>query len=350
MIRIEPVLPADFPAWDAYVLRHPKGLAYHLSAFGQVVARAYGFKTIWLAAKVGTSVCGVLALTHMTLPGRKGRLISAPYCDAAGVLADDPDVEALLLSEGLSLARGKGLSRLILRSRSPLAGIGPETTRHPGKVRMGLCLPGTEAAFMASLKAKTRSQARKPERDGLCFELGGIQLLSDFYAVFQENMRDLGSPVHSKTFFEEILKHYRNRAHIGLVRLPDQRPAAAGMILVHPRVVSIPWASSLRRFNHTNPNMMLYLGLLKFAVSKKVPEFDFGRSTPGEGTYRFKRQWGAAPAPLHWACFDSRQAKLIDTEDARPSHMRTAAEKIWAGLPIPLATAAGASIRKYISL
>jgi hypothetical protein len=27
---------------------------------------------------------------------------------------------------------------------------------------------------------------------------------------------------------------------------------------------------------------------------------DFGRSTPDEGTYRFKEQWGARPVRLHW--------------------------------------------------
>ena len=25
-----------------------------------------------------------------------------------------------------------------------------------------------------------------------------------------------------------------------------------------------------------------------------------GRSSPNEGTYRFKEQWGARPVPLHW--------------------------------------------------
>jgi hypothetical protein len=111
------------------------------------------------------------------------------------------------------------------------------------------------------------------------------------------------TPVHARAWIRQILHCFANRAVLFIVRMPDHTPAAGGILLCHPEMVSVPWASSLRRFNRRNPNMMLYWAFLKFPADNHYPMFDFGRSTPGEGTYSFKKQWGAAPSPLHWADF-----------------------------------------------
>jgi hypothetical protein len=238
---------------------------------------------------------------------------------------------------------------LEIRSVCPLPGLAPGDTRHPEKVRMVLPLPETVDALAASLPAKVRSQARKPGKDGLTFEIGGAGLVPDFYGIFRENMRDLGSPVHSVRFFQEIMAAFRGRAHIGLVRLPDGTPAAAGLILCHPRTISIPWASSLRRYNPVNPNMMLYWHLLQFAVRTGARRFDFGRSTPGEGTFRFKKQWGAGPSDLHWAAF-GRKGEVLPAVDNPQGRLRPAAETLISRMPLWLAGWAGSRLRRYISL
>ncbi len=62
---------------------------------------------------------------------------------------------------------------------------------------MLLRLPETSDELMAGFKAKLRSQVKKPIRDGLMSELGGLELLEDFYRIMAINMRDLGSPTHS---------------------------------------------------------------------------------------------------------------------------------------------------------
>jgi hypothetical protein len=40
--------------------------------------------------------------------------------------------------------------------------------------------------------------------------------------------------------------------------------------------------------------------MLEGAAARGCTTFDFGRSTPNEGTYKFKEQWGASPVPLYW--------------------------------------------------
>jgi hypothetical protein len=139
--------------------------------------------------------------------------------------------------------------------------------------------------------------------------------------------------------------------------MPDGEPAAGGVILCHSRTVSIPWASSLRRLNRWNPNMLLYWSFLEYASNEGYAYFDFGRSTPDEGTYKFKAQWGAKPEPLHWACYDSCPASGAvaslkpQPQTAAPQGKgREAAERVIQKTPLMLSRFLGSRLRRYISL
>ena len=56
--------------------------------------------------------------------------------------------------------------------------------------------------------AKLRNQIRKAVKSGLTATWSGIEGLADFYQVFATNMRDLGSPVHSRRFFAAIFEEF----------------------------------------------------------------------------------------------------------------------------------------------
>ena len=176
----------------------------------------------------------------------------------------------------------------------------------------------------------------------------------DFYFVFAKNMHELGSPVHSKAWLQSILRHYGEKAKCGVVFMPDQTPAAGGIILCNNQIVSIPWASSLRRYNRFNPNMALYWSFLKFAAENRYRFFDFGRSTPEEGTYKFKAQWGAQPQALHWEEWRVEKNKIQSVNlQANPDtsgRAREIAERAIRKMPESLAIFLGTRLRKYISL
>ena len=213
---------------------------------------------------------------------------------------------------------------------------------------MVLELPGDSGLLMAGLKAKLRSQVKKPVRDGLSVRIGGAELVNEFYRIFAVNMRDLGSPVHSKKWILAVIEHFDERARIGVVYTPEGLAAAAGVILLHPGTVSIPWASSLHRFNYLNPNMLLYWSFLSFAADGGFSRFDFGRSTPAEGTYRFKEQWGAEPFPLYW---EDRMHNHGENATGFVSGVgRKTAAAIWSRLPLSATNALGPIFRRHISL
>lgn len=346
--------------WDKYVLNHPNAVSYHLSAWKESIEKSYGFKSHYLLAKIKKknqkdTVKGIFPLFHHRLPFSKGNLISLPFCDCAGLLSDSEHVEAKLLKEAFHIANQKGIKIISIRSSHPSTQIDEDETINKNKVRMLLTLAGKSDSLMKSFKSKLRSQVKKSFRDGLLAKVGGHELLDSFYPLFAENMRDLGSPVHSRRLFEAVLESFGKRSRLVVVSLRDKTPAAGGIILCHPNQISVPWASSLRRFNRLNPNMLLYWTFLEFASDNGFPIFDFGRSTPGEGTYRFKRQWGATPSPLHWYRF--KHDKYSDTFTFRPSReqignskSRMITESVIQKLPVSMATMSGHFFRKYIPL
>jgi FemAB-related protein (PEP-CTERM system-associated) len=343
---------SDRHTWDTYVLAHPDGYAYHRCAWKDAVERAYGFDGIYLMAEEGGRLGGVLPLVDFKLPLFGRTLVSLPYCDVGGILADDDQIAAALQDHAVRLAHDLGARGLELRNGRK-QGTAPDSAVH--KVRMLLELPESSDALLAGLKAKLRSQVKKPLRDGLTATLGGAELGEEFYRVFCENMRDLGSPVHSFRWVQAILAAYGEQARVGMVRLADGTPAAAGIILLHGDKVSIPWASALRRYNRWNPNMLLYWTFLAFAADHDYCQFDFGRSTPEEGTYRFKEQWGARPQPLFWYDpttpeRDAGPSSRGGSRSGRSSSQRRLVANLWSQLPETGANWLGPRIRKYISL
>jgi FemAB-related protein (PEP-CTERM system-associated) len=347
---------SDKERWDRYVLEHPNSIAYQLFAWKDAVEAAYGFKGYYLIAEKFNKISGILPLINVHPPMMQGNLVSLPYCDAGGLLADSPEIEKCLILKARDLSLALNISKLTIRSVCEFAEINPKLTINKGKVRMILKLPRTSDLLLSSLKAKVRSQVNKPFRDGLIAQIGGKELIDEFYTIFSENMRDLGSPVHSKKWLKNIFKFYKNRAHAVLVKMPDNTPAAGGIILCNLNTVSVPWASSLRRFNRWNPNMCLYWTFLKFAADNGYKLFDFGRSTPDEGTFRFKKQWGAVPEHLHWADFKVKGISKFDLAQSSETIVsgkgksRMVAERVLKSSSLSLSKGIGMMARKYITL
>jgi len=215
------------------------------------------------------------------------------------------------------------------------------------KVNMGLALPGDSEKVWQGLKSSVRSQVRKAEKNGLTFKRAVPAAIDAFYKIFSRNMRDLGSPVHSKKWIQAILENYGNMAGMGLIFYRKMAIGGAVMLASNKRVC-IPWASSIREFNRLGTNMLLYWNLVKYASDSGFSVFDFGRSTYGEGTYRFKSQWGAQPAPIYWYTIQlDGKHRLTETPE---SPGRRLAGDLWKRLPAPIAAFLGPYIRKHISL
>ena len=330
---------ADASAWDAYVGSRPDRTGYHVWAWRRVFARAFGHQSIYLIAADGDRVTGVLPLVYIesALFGRS--LTSLPFLNYGGVLADSTEGAQALVDAAADVARARRCAHVELRHIGQRF---PDLPCRQHKVTMHLALL---QGMWERLDRKVRNQIRKAQKSGLIAESGGPELRADFYAVFARNMRDLGTPVYSPKVFDEVLRTFPSSTRLHVVRL-DGKPVAAGLTFAHDGTVEVPWASSVRDYNALCPNHLLYWDIMEAAVTAGCHTMDFGRSTPGEGTFKFKEQWGATPIPLHWEYRLSEGASLPNLNPANPKYRLVI--EAWKRLPLPIASSLGPHIVRSI--
>jgi len=329
----------DAAAWDAFVAGSPGATGYHEWAWRQVFAQAFGHEPIYLIARRGGAVAGVLPLVYIKSFVFGRSLTSLPFLNYGGVVADSTEAAGALLDAAAAAARDRGCSHIELRHVERRF---PELPHKQHKVAMKLSL---ERDMWDRLDGKVRNQIRKARKSELTSEAGGVELLQDFYRVFARNMRDLGTPVYSRRFFEEVLRAFPDRTRIHLVRLQGNA-VAAGITYRTGASIETPWASSIRDFNPLCPNHLLYWSIIEQAVAEECEAMDFGRSTPNEGTYKFKEQWGAKAVPLNWEYRLMDGAALPNASPTNPKFQL--AIKLWKKLPVSVATRLGPSIVRSI--
>jgi FemAB-related protein (PEP-CTERM system-associated) len=316
----------DAATWNHYVAA--RGSLFHRAEWESVWG-VYGLKVYRLAVLRNQAVVGVLPLVHQRSRLTGNQLVSLPWFDAAGVLADDSAAATLLARAALELARQLRADWVQVRQASSL-GLSPHV--RTDKVLMRLTLEAEADALWNRLKAKVRNQIRKAEKSGLEVVVGTVDRLEEFYRVYSENMRDLGSPSHSRQLFATVLRAFPDQCRIYVVR-SGQYAVGAGLTIANGSTMEIPWASSLKAYNGLCVNHLMYWRILAEACHRGFTHFHFGRSTIGSGQHHFKSQWGTEESPLHWYFLsDNEQAAF---QAALPPQERLGwGTRLWRRMPL----------------
>ena len=335
--------PGEEKAWDAFADQFPKAGHSHLSGWRRVIERSYGHLPLYLWACEAGKVNGVLpmVLIRSRLFGRS--LVSLPFLDEGGICAEDARTSNELYQKALHLYDDYKANILDLRHRHPSDLLLPSNT---SKVTLTLELASSPDEMWRRLDAKLRNQVRKAVKSGLTTSWNRLEGLPGFYDVFAANMRDLGSPVHSWRFFSAIMEEFPDSARLILVQ-KGGLTVGAGLCFLFRDTLLMPWASSRREHFSLCPNNLLYWEAIRWGCEKGYRRFDFGRSSPGSGTYRFKKQWGAGEEPLHWQCFrkGEGQSAMVHADDPRYRLIR----KAWQYLPLTVVNWMGPILRKQMS-
>jgi FemAB-related protein (PEP-CTERM system-associated) len=336
----------DDARWDAYANRAAGSTLYHLYGWRLVIEQTFGHRTDYLCAVDDSSaVIGILPLVQLHSRMFGNMLVSLPFFNYGGICGESDEVRAALLAAAIGLATERRADFIEIRHEDNSQRWQEGLPTKTAKVSMRLELPTLADDLWKALGSKLRSQVQRPRKEGMTAIVGGEELLDDFYAVFSSNMRDLGTPVYPKRFFRNILRQFPGRTWIAGV-YSGKRAVASGLLAGFKDRLEIPWASSLREFNRSSPNMLLYWSALEFACTQGYRIFDFGRSTPDEGTYRFKAQWGARPHPLYWYYWLPEGRQMPQVNPANPKYR--AAIAVWQHLPVGLTRLIGPGIVKYI--
>jgi len=342
LIDVSVAASGDAREWDRYVSSQEAASHYHRWQWRGVFERAFGHQTQYLLARRDGVAAGVLPLVvfRSRLFGRF--MVSLPFVNYGGVVADDDAVAGALMTRAATIAQQERLDHLELRHTERCF---DELPCKQHKVSMMAALDSSAERAWEGLDRKVRNQIRKAEKSGLTTSAGGAELLDEFYAIFCRNMRDLGTPVYPRAFFHEVLSTFPDCARVILVR-QGTTPVAAGIVLGDGGTVEVPWASSLNEYRSLCPNHALYWFAMQWAIAHGFRVLDFGRSTPDEGTFHFKRQWGAVAAPLYWEYLLFNGARMPDQSPKNPKYR--AAIDLWKRTPLWLTNAIGPHIVRSI--
>jgi len=327
--------------WNEYALNKGASI-YHDTRWKYLIEKVFGHKCHYIVALEEGDVVGILPLVQLKSLLFGNFLVSMPYFNYGGVVADNDEIIVSILKSANELSIKLGCSHIEMRFDQIQDVALPVRT---DKVTMLLELPDTPDQLWQTIGSKCRAQVKRPIREGVEFVTGGEGLLDEFYSVFSNNMRDLGTPVYGKHFFKEITRAFSDNSFIVIVRL-NGKPVGAGFLLGHQGRLEIPWASTLRKYNRLGINMYMYWNILKLAIENNYGVFDFGRSSKDAGTFKFKKQWGSTEKQLYWY-YDMDVNEQLPSLNPNNKKYKTAIS-VWKKLPVAVTKIIGPPIVKYL--
>lgn len=323
----------DFTPWDAFV--GPRTAALNdLAAWRLVVRDAYGIGGHFLAAIDRNRYVGTLGLYEINHPIFGHYLATAVFANDGGLDADTPVVREALVAEARVLAARLKVDYLLIRTRYAALEDALVDNHYRAAV---VDLAGGAGAIWSRLSNKTRNQVRRGQKEGFTIESGSSQL-SAFFDVFHEHMRDLGSPGHSRRYYDAIMEHFESCADVLVVR--DGRELAAGALLFWTNGTAMNYHTvALRRFNPRCPNYLIYWHMLEASATRGCTTFDMGRSEEGSSNLRFKANWNATEVTLYYNYFLIKARQIPYLDPRNPKYRLAIAA--WQKMPLGLTKALG---------
>ncbi|MCI0347911.1 MAG: FemAB family PEP-CTERM system-associated protein [Acidobacteriales bacterium] len=317
---------------------------FHRWAWRTAVETAYAHTPYYLIVTSASTGCvsGVLPLFLMRSRFFGRILASSPFASYGAICADEPSAAQMLLSAAVQLARELKVEYLELKSRQKTEA--KELQTQTGYANYELALEDLNGIWRSGFEKATRAAIRQAERFGLAVE-HGHQHASEFYRIVAINMRSLGTPVHSRVFYETLLASYENDA--GLYAVRKQQDFIASQLVLRFRGRSYALCSaSDPRFLKYRPNNFMYWEILKHEYARGARRFDFGRSLAGGGTAHFKRSMGASGEPLFYEYFLNRAEHIPRIHQG--NRALAIATKLWSRLPLRITTGLGPYFIKHV--
>jgi FemAB-related protein (PEP-CTERM system-associated) len=292
---------SDAAEWDRYVAAHPQATPFHSRAWCEAITRATGHVCHLVTARdAAGTLTGLLPLHHVRSPLFGQALVGSGFAVDGGILADDPAIATTLAEGAAAMAKSLGVASVELRG-------GPQPTGEGWHRDEGIYagfarnLALDDEAELLAIPRKQRAEVRKALDSGLTVTTGRSQQdRNDHYRIYATSVRNLGTPVFSKSLFLCVLDAFGDDADILNVR--NDVEVVASVLSLYWRGTVMPyWGGGTADARRLRANELMYFALMRHARSRGCTRFDFGRSKVGTGPFSYKKNWGFEPQPLVYA-------------------------------------------------
>jgi hypothetical protein len=207
-------------------------------------------------------------------------------------------------------------------------------------MRLNIFDKTSDDIFKESVKSRCRNKIRNSIKkfDYKTKHGNATKDIEDFYKIFSQTMYKHGTPVLGKKIFYNLVEEFKD--DIIFFNLYDHKKVVATMcIMLDEKLVWYPWGGVKDIYTSKLVGYRIYWEVLKYIcdnTDKRI--FDFGRSSYGGNTYRFKSQYGAKPIKIN----------IISSQDIDIYAQYELASKIWKKLPKNIVDLMGPKLCKYL--
>ncbi len=328
-------------SWDKFVMGHPEGTLFHLLGWKRAIEKTFGFQSSYFFAQRDGQICGIVPLFQVKNWVIGSCLHSVPFGVYGGICAADQESYDSLLNHVKQLAVREQVEHLDLHQRA--GELHPDFHSNTLYVAFTTPLSPNPEANLKKLPRDTRYMIRKGEKAGLRAQ-HGLEQLKDFYPLFCDSMRRLGTPVFPLALFKNLLGEFSSQVDLTMIYSGEQ--AVSGVISFTFRDTFLPYYAGA---NSLAPglaaNNFMYWHLMKYAAEQGFRSFDFGRSKKNTGAYQFKSQWGMIIENLNYQVYLVRRKTVPNFSPVNPKFEM--ATRVWQRLPMSLTKSLGPRVVRW---
>ena len=334
----------DKSAWNRYVLKHPDATIFHQTAWKEVIEEAFSHRSLYLLSEDENSgrITGIFPLFEIKSFMFGHYVISNPFAELGGILADDDEIEALLLKRAVAISERLNCDYLELRNKREISGLLTKSLYYNFKREISK----DHDENLKAIPRKSRAMVRKGISSSLVPEMGH-HLFSEFYDMLALNFHRLGTPIFARSYLEKLLKKKELNTNILLVRTKENQTCAGVMTFFFKDQVIPYYAGSDVSLRHLGVNDFMYWELMKYGANNGYRIFDYGRSKEGTGSFSFKKHWGFTPTPLAYQYHLVKTDELPNLSPANPKYQKKI--EMWRKLPLWVTRIIGPVIAKNLA-
>ena len=277
--------------WRTFVEAHPDATVFHTTEWARAVETAFGYEP---RGALVTDRSGEIraAVPGFVVADGIGHSILNPFCEYGFPLTDGDTADAAVLS-----ALRDGKTHVV--KDAGWSGVSGYNTAGYGGVATGSSIRlSLDQPFDVLRESTFENDVRRCVRTARDHNVSAIEgTVAEFYPLYLETMRRLGSPQFPERFFDVLADALGESVAVMLAERKGE--PIAGVFLFEWGKTTTVWTPASKRAHWEHrPNHLLYAGAIERACNVGRSVVDFGRSRRGSSVHGFKAQFGGFDHPL----------------------------------------------------
>jgi len=349
----------DKDAWNQFVEKSEHSSVFHLWEWGELISEVYGHRRYYLLVEQNGEIVAVFPLIHIKSGLFGDKLISLPFCEHGGAVAERYDEAEKNSSESLyayvrSLAASLDVDYVEVRAPALIGNSterlfrshGYQKIEHYVTFRLGLDRSCEE--IWKSVEGIKRKAVRKALKNNVRVRIAKDEgEVAAFYKLYLETQKRLGSPPHSHEFFKAMWNKLYPIGCLQISLAEYDNEVIGGNIVLPFRKEIYWWINATKaKYRSLNATNLLLWNTIEFGVNNGFRVFDMGRTRRDSDVYEFKQPWHGLETSLSDFVYSTKEISLPDPSQRRYVIM----SKIWRRLPDAIAEKLGPSIVSRIGL